>query len=73
VPKYRYTAQITVWKENFRSAGAVREQWEAIRGVMVKAANRHKWRLLDDGTERTYGSGDGGRQAHQERAGAYHQ
>lgn len=49
VPKYRYTAAITVWKENFRSPGAVREQWEAVKQVMLKAANRMKWRLLDEG------------------------
>lgn len=47
--KYRYTAQITVWKANFRSAGAVREQFDAVKQVMIKAANRMKWRLLEEG------------------------
>lgn len=49
IPKYRYTAQMTVWKENFRSAGAVREQWEAVKSVMAKASSRMKWRILDEG------------------------
>lgn len=50
VSKFRYTSSMMVWKENFRSAGAVREQWDAVKPVMAKAANRHKWRMLDEGT-----------------------
>lgn len=48
-PKFRYTAAITVWKENYRSPGAVREQWESVKQVMSKAANSLDWRLLDEG------------------------
>jgi hypothetical protein len=48
VPKYRYTAVLTVWKENYRSAGAVREQFDAVLNVMVRAANRMKWKVLGE-------------------------
>lgn len=49
IPKYRYTAVITVYKENYRSPGAVREQFDNVLGVMQKAANRFKWRIVGEG------------------------
>lgn len=45
--KFRYTALLIVWKENFRSAGAVLEQWESVKQVMISAANSMKWMLRD--------------------------
>lgn len=47
---YRYTATITVYKESYRSAGAVREQFDKIKLVMAQAANKMRWTILGEGS-----------------------
>lgn len=48
VEKHRYRAMIVVFKENYRSAGAVREQFDKVLQVMIRAANRMKWTVLGE-------------------------
>lgn len=46
--KHRYRAMIVVYKESYRSAGAVREQFDKVLQVMIRAANRMNWTLLGE-------------------------
>lgn len=45
--KYRYTALLVVWKDGFRSPGAVLEQFNTVKPLMMKVANRLKWTLVE--------------------------